>query len=147
MPPVADDRPFLTEMHGASRRRATLEDTGVVAYLYLSAPESRAIVADAWVYNRVSAPSTAQLSSFRPGPPPAAEGYADADARLTQPTRCAWSFIWSADGESVAVCADGLPLAFIRAGDRRGFSRHLARSGPWGEPWSREIYAATFGVR
>ena len=140
-------RPLVAETHGVSRRRAILEDTGVVAYLYLSAPGSNAIVADAWVYNRVEAPPTAQLVSYRPGPPPAAQGYADGNAFMPAPGSHAWSFRWAGDGESVAVCADGIALAFIRTGERRGYSRHLIRSGPWGNPWSDEIYSALFDAR
>ncbi len=121
-----------------------LEDTGVAAYLYLSSPDSDAIVADAWVYNRIEAPTIDTIKDYRPDPPPAAEGYTTADAYLSHPASHAWSFEWSPDGQSVAICANGVALAFVRAGQRTGFSRYLVRSGPWGEPWSDEVYEATF---
>ena len=139
-----NDKPFLSERHGESRRQAVFEDTGIAAYLYLSSADSNAIVADAWVYNRIEAPTIDEAKSCRPDPPPAAEGYATAEAYLPSPGAYVWSFRWAQDGQSVAICADGVALAFIRGGQRRGFSRHLLRSGPWGEPWSDEVYEATF---
>jgi hypothetical protein len=139
------DTPFLSETHALSKRCAVFEDDGVVAYLYLSQPGSQTIVADAWVYNRVDAPDPADVNSYRPDPPPAAQGFAGERAQVSQPFARRWSFCWSADGHSVAICADGTPLAFIRAARRPGFSRNLNQTGPWGEPWSEEIYAATFG--
>ena len=138
--------PFLSETNRSSGRRAVFEDTGVVAYVYLFAPDSNTIVADAWVYNPTAAPAREDIRNYRPGPPPAAEGYVAAAGHLPAPQIHAWSFSWSPDGEAVAICADGVPLAFVRADHKRGVSRHLTRSGPWGEPWSDEVYAATFGA-
>jgi len=139
--------PFLSETNDASRRRAVFEDNGVAAYVYLLAPDSKTIVADAWVYNRIAAPAREDIRKFQPGPPPAADGYVAPEGRVPTPEAYAWSFTWSVDGEAVAICADGVPLAFVRADHKRGFSRHLTRSGPWGEPWSEGIYASTFGTR
>jgi hypothetical protein len=138
------EEPFLSERHSGSGRWAVFDDTGVVAYLYLTSPTDDRIIADAWVYNRVEAPDFNNIEAYRPDPPPAAAGYATADAHVTTPASFSWSLTWSADGHSVALCADGVAWAFIRAGQAPGFSRHLARSGPWGEPWSDEIYAETF---
>jgi len=139
-----NDTPFLTERHRESKRQAVFEDTGTAAYLYLSSPDSNAIVAHAWVYNRIEAPDIEDIGAYRPDPPPAAESFATAEGLLASPTAYTWSFKWAPDGQSVAICADGVALAFIRAGQKPGFSRHLVRSGPWGEPWSDEVFEATF---
>jgi hypothetical protein len=135
---------FISDTHPTSRRRAVFESTDAAGYLYLSSPDGHTIVADAWVCNTIDAPPPAQIRTYRPGPPPAARGYATPDALMRDPDAHQWSFFWSADGHSVAICADGVPLAFIRAAQRPGYSRHLARSGPWGEPWSDGIFAAVF---
>lgn len=134
------DRPFVSGRHHGSERRAVFEDTGVAAYLYLSSPGSDTVVADAWVYNGIEAPDFEDIQDYRPDPPPAAAGYVAAGGYLHVPTAHAWSLTWAADGHSVAICADGVALAFIRGGQKPGFSRHLLRSGPWGEPWAQEIY-------
>jgi hypothetical protein len=139
-----NDRPFLSARHGTSGRLAVFEDTGVAAYLYLSSPGVQTIVADAWVYNCIEAPDINDIQAYRPDPPPAAAGYIEPEGYLRTPTAYSWSLKWAPDGHSVAVCADGVALAFIYGGQKPGFSRHLLQSGPWGEPWSNEIYAAAF---
>jgi hypothetical protein len=53
---------------------------------------------------------------------------------------------WAGDGGAVALIADGRPLGFIVAGERRGTSRNLARAGPWGNTWDQARYEATFGM-
>lgn len=131
---------FLSECHPVSRRLAIFDDDGTSAWLYLSGIGSDRPEADAWVYNRVPAPEPEQVGRYRGGPPPAPRGYAGAEALCEEPGRFAWSLRWSADGHSVALAREGLPMALIPAGARRGHSRLLERSGPWGEPWCEAAY-------
>src|SRR4051812_48749844 len=107
------DEVFLGEQHPISGRRGTFEDDGTSAWLYLSDSDTPHVVADAWVYNRVAPPPVSQVASYRPGPPPAAEGYAGPGALCAEPAAHGWSLLWSADGESVAVLRDGVALALI----------------------------------
>ena len=137
---------FLEDMHPASRRLAVLEDDGTSAWLYLSEPESRKPAADAWVYNRIAAPPPQAIKSYRGGPPPAAQGYASNAALCEDPTAHEWSFVWSPDGESVAIAKDGEPAALITVGEKRGYSRELLKDGPWGHPWSDELFQLKFGA-
>jgi hypothetical protein len=58
-----------------------------------------------------------------------------------------WSFIWSPDGESLAVAKDGEPMAFIVGGKKLGYSRELTKDCPWGHCWSEELFRLTFGSR
>lgn len=143
---MADDNLFLEDEHGESGLLAVLEDDGTSAWLYLSDADSRKPLADAWVYNRIAAPSTEEIEKYRGGPPPAARGYAGKDALCEDPSSHEWSFVWSANGESVAVAKDGKPLAFITSGQKRGYSRALVKDGPWGHPWSEKLYRSTFGA-
>jgi hypothetical protein len=134
------DELFLGEQHPVSGRRGTFEDDGTSAWLYLSEPDTPQLIADAWAYNRIPAPPASQVGSYRPGPPPAAEGYAGPMALCADPSIHNWSLLWSPDGESVAVLRDGVALAFIARGTRPGYSRHLANSGPWGQVWDEELF-------
>lgn len=136
---------FLSEMHPVSRRFAELEDDGTSAWLYLTEPNTRRVVADAWVYNRVAPPRPEEANSFRPTPPPAALGFAIARALCASPERHEWGFAWSDDGGSVAVTKDGQAVACIIAGNKRGYSRELVRDGPWGNAWSDAAFARAFG--
>ena len=104
---------FLDSKHSLSQRFAVFEDNGTSAWLYLTEPDSRKPVADAWVYNRVPAPPTKEIQAYRGGPPPAAIGYASDSALCPTPADHEWSFIWSTDGQSDANAKDGVNVAFF----------------------------------
>jgi len=112
---------FLSDASVQSSRRAVIEDDGEVAYLYLTEPGRDNIVAAAWIYSRTNFPDPAEHD---------------------------WTFIWSDDGESVAVLADGRPLACIcRGGLVRGTAVDSRLRIPLGHAWddtrSREYSAVS----
>jgi hypothetical protein len=135
---------FQTEQHPMSRRNATIEDDGICAWLYLTEPATTRPIADVWVYNRIESPPMEQIPSFRPSPPPAAAGYASEMARLLTPLQSNWTFIWSSNGDSVALFRDDEPHAFILAGQKLGYCRLLVKDGPWGKIWDEKVFEATF---
>jgi hypothetical protein len=135
---------FLSSEHQGSGCVAILDDDGTSAWLYLRKSRSDMPFADAWVYNRVPAPPMTAIQSYRGRPPPAAQGYVSDAAICPVPGKHEWSFVWSSDGQSVAVLKDGLPVACIVAGDKRGHSRGLVQEGGWGHPWSDDVFDATF---
>jgi hypothetical protein len=139
------DELFLSERHPASGRHAILQDDGRCGWLYLTEGHASRPVSDVWVFNRIPAPAPDQVRTYRPAPPPAAEGYAGDAALISAPAESHWSFQWAEDGEAVAVLRDGKPLAFDRAEQKHGFCRQLMRDGPWGRVWSDEAFEETFG--
>ena len=141
---MPEEELFLDSQHPTSKRFGVFEDNGISAWLYLTEPSTRKPVADAWVYNRVPAPTTKEIQSYRGGPPPAAIGYASDDALCHTPSEHEWSFIWSTDGESVAIARNGMPVACIATAQKPGYSRELIKDGPWGNPWSDELFERTF---
>jgi hypothetical protein len=141
---MADENLFIDDQNPQSRRFAVLEDNGVSAWLYLTECDAPKPVADVWVYNRIPAPPLADIKSYQDGPPPAADTCAGESALCLTPTDHQWAFLWSADGESVAVTKDGLPVACIVAGHKHGYSRHLNKDGPWGNTWSDQLYTEVF---
>jgi hypothetical protein len=141
---MPDENLFLEHKHSSSRRIGVLEDDATSAWLYLTEPDSRKPSGDAWVYNRIAAPPMDAIKSYRGGPPPAAEGFAKDSDIVDAPTKHEWTFVWSNDGESVAVLMDGEPMASIVAGNKGGHSRRLLKEGPWGHPWSEKLYQKTF---
>jgi len=58
---------FINSQHPVSHRLAVLEDDGTSAWLYLTEANSQKPFADAWIYNRIAAPSTKEISAFRDG--------------------------------------------------------------------------------
>ena len=138
---------FLSEQNTVARRYAVLKDDGQTGWLYLTHPDATQPMADVWVFNRVPPPRHEQIRSYAPSPPPAPVGYAGDFGLIEAPLKFRWLFIWSDDGEAVAVAKDGHPIAFILASRKHGFSRNLMRDGRWGMMWSEEAFEKTFDKR
>jgi hypothetical protein len=136
--------PFLTESHEDSKRQAVFDDDGTCAWLYLYEPDSEDIAADAFVYNRIPAPSIKQAEAVLPNQPPAPARYASDTALCASPQDHEWTFLWSKNGQSVALCKDNNPVAFIRFAKKPGYSKNLKKKGPWGNIWSNKIFNKTF---
>ncbi|MHC4694986.1 MAG: hypothetical protein ACYS67_19825 [Planctomycetota bacterium] len=141
---MADENLFINDQNPQSLRFAVIEDDGNSAWLYLTECDSPKPVADVWLYNRIPAPPMEDIQSYRGGPPPAARGYVSDSALCMTPKNHEWRFLWSTDRESVAVTRDGVPVACIVAGQKRGYSRELNKDGPWGNTWSDELYDEIF---
>jgi hypothetical protein len=141
--------PELAEFHGQSRRNAFLVDDGCSAWLYLheAAPNERVcppVAAVAFVFNHGPPIDHSELESYRGLPPPISADYASDQAVCSNPDAFAWSFLWSADGESIAVLRDDVPVAVIRASEKRGYSKGVSKVGPWGHPWSEVVFDSIF---
>ena len=108
---------FVSDVNVQSSRHAVIEDDGEVAYLYLTEPGRLNIVASAWIYSRANFPN---------------------------PSDRDWTFLWSDDGESVAVLADGHPLACIVGAAGPGYSRDLEAVSSLGHAWDDTTFARVF---
>ena len=130
-----DPGPYISQQHPKSRRHAVFEDDGTSAWLYLTVPDEPRPVADVFVYNR-HPPAEQVADSDRSRPPPIVKRFAAPGAVVGAPERSVWGFRWSADGESVALERDGIIVAFIPSGQRRGFSSGIIAQCAWGAPLS-----------
>jgi len=142
---MAAENLFLSEQHPRSRRWAIVEDDGSVAWMYLTAPDSERPVADCWLYNRVEAPT--RFDATRGAPPVVPASHLVSSTPFPAPAPDAVSFVWSGDGESVAVLFDADPVGSILAGEARGYSAHLSRPGPFGAPLDPARFEQVFGAR
>jgi len=116
-----------------------VEDDGDVAYLYLTEPHRTKIAAAAWIYNRANFPVNLPPDS-------SAESFdTSAFGAHSSPVARDWRLLWSRDGHSVAVLADGFPMACIINATNPGYSRGLAASTSIGNAWDNGVYAAIFG--
>jgi len=137
---MIDKFTIITETHPASKKEARVEDHGHSAWLYLTQPNSPVVVADAWIYNRIPAPSQAEITQFKTASPPAVSSYAHANAMFAPLKSDAFELKWSSDGRSVALLINGIPFSFIPPGVPRGYSKHLIKTGPWGHKWDDQLY-------
>lgn len=133
---------FVTEQHPVSDRWAILEDDGRVAWLYLTEPGSTTPVADCWLYNRVPAPVDIE---FKRGETPVATlSYLVSGEPFTPPSAEAIRFLWSADGDSIAVLFDQQVFGFIANASQPGYCKLLSAAGPFGAPLDQTVYSNVF---
>lgn len=138
------ERLFLSVRSTASGRHAILEDDGFAVLLYLTAPADTKPAADCFVYS-VVLPTEELVTPHRTdGPPILLRRFASKVA--VQPDVPADSHLleFSPDGHSVAVFIRGEPWAFIARDERRGYSKCISVAGPFGQPWSQELFDDLF---
>ena len=69
----------------------------------------------------------------------------DVEGAPPDPRHGRWSLLWSRDGHAVAALLDDRPIAFIVAGQSRGYARYVkAGANPWALPWDDGAFAAAF---
>jgi hypothetical protein len=135
---------FLSVQHPESMRHAIVSDEGASVWLYLTEPASSRPSADCWLFNTIPAPTDLSNFQSRNGPPPAIQQFATPSSQRQPPNPTEVTFLWSSDGHSIALLIKGELFGFICAGDRKGFSKNLLTSGPWGAPVDATLYTAIF---
>lgn len=135
---------FLKEQNLISRRFCILDDDGESGWLYITEPDDRKYVADAFAYNRIAPILQSKVKEYRDGPPPICETHASVDSQLENPNSEQFKFIWSTDGESVALLCSAEPIAMIIGAKKYGYSKGITVDGPWGHPWDQALYNKNF---
>lgn len=135
---------FLKEQNSISKRFCILDDDGESGWLYLTEPEDGKYVADAFAYNRINPIPNSKVKEYRDRPPPICESHASVDARFEHPNSSHFEFIWSTDGESVALLCSANPMAMIIDAKKYGYSKGINVDGPWGHPWDQALYNENF---
>ena len=135
---------FLKAQNQLSKRFCIFHDDGESGWLYVTAPEDEKTVADAFAYNRIDPISNSKLKDYTDGPPPICASHASINAKIEHPHSDQISFVWSTDGESVALLYGTDPIAMIIDPKKYGFSKGIAVDGPWGYPWDQARYNKHF---
>lgn len=142
-----DDQSLVCLYSEVSHRHAMLVDNGITGILYLYAPsdaeKTGKIEADCFAYNRVDPIDPKEVNRYRPGPPPIARGYASKEAVCRMPESHNWNLKFSSEGTAVLLSRDGKPWAMVSLDEPRGFSKAIEVLGPWGNPWSIDVYKST----
>lgn len=131
-----------------SGRHAILADDGVIGVLYLHAPstdptKTGGVEGAGFAFNRKPPVGLGEVAGFQPGPPPIAKGSASPEAVCVEPMGHRWRLKFSADGSAVLLTRDAEPWVVVSLATPRGFSRAVAKPGPWGKPWSDDVYEET----
>ena len=135
---------FLSDQNSVSHRWAILEDDGLSAWLYLTESGSPTPTADCWIYNRTLDSETLEKSAMFKAPPPASSEYVGESSVIISPDISFFQLVWSRDGNSVAFFDKNILMGFIAAGEQRGYSRNLIKSGAWGNILDCDLHKSLF---
>lgn len=135
---------FVSEQHPQSGRYAVFEEDEHTFWLYLSAAGSERPEFDCLVFNKIPPIAKEDIPSYRGGPVPVISGFASPIAVCSSGISDA-SFLWSDDGETVALTVGGEPAALVCAGEKSGFTKAVLKDGPWGKCWAEQLFRSLRG--
>ncbi len=125
-----------SKVHAQSRLLARLEDDGTCGHVLIyKVGKRKEEYAALWIYNRTAEPMESETPSDFP---PADRECVGAGAICERPEVSAWTFLWSATGEAVALAQDGRLVGFIDLAEnsptQANCCRNLVSGVNWGEP-------------
>ena len=147
MPTTEEDRLFLVSYSSTSRREAHVAEEVDSIWLYLTLPSTKVVDTVVWLLNTPDAPRSPSQEPYRSqhAPPPLPARLAKRGGVRIVPGGKAWRFLWSSDGDAVAALLKDVPVGFVIAGIKRGFSRYAKPGGAaWGLPWDAQLFKARF---
>jgi hypothetical protein len=137
---------FIHSYNEQSNRFAILDELDESAILYLSEIGSQKPEKDAFAYMRVE---PLELSVWKDwmsnGKPPVLHfEIASKEAIITFSKELDFSFLWTVDGESVALLHNKIPIAFIYKNEKYGYSKAVSKSSPIVNVWNQDLYDKLF---
>lgn len=140
-------RVFATSSNSQTGLNATVvvEPNDVKAHsvwLYLSNADE--IISDCLLANLAEPVDSRGRPKNRDAPPPALRQYLTSEVPSELPGKDDLHFTWSKTGKDVAVSVKRKVVGFILWGEKRGYSRALSQAGPWGNPWSDDLFNSHF---
>ncbi len=138
---------FIHSYNEQSDRFAILDEFGKTGVLYLSQQGNQKPEKDAFAY--MQEPPIDQETwkeKMRAGEPPTLHtGIASENAVIPKTKESDFSFIWSNNGQSVALIYQGNAIAFIASNEKYGFSKAISKESAISNPWNQTLYESLFG--
>ncbi|HCE2442232.1 TPA: hypothetical protein NGU06_004518 [Vibrio parahaemolyticus] len=137
---------FLSSYNNVSDRYAILDEFDQSGVLYLTKPESQKPERDAVAYIQYDPVSEDTWNQkMRAGEPPQLhEGLASEIAVIVKTEEQDFSFLWSADGNSVALLYKSAPIAFVTQSEKYGFSKAVVSDSPIVSAWNSKKFNELF---
>ena len=137
---------FLSSYNKVSDRYAILDEFDQSGVLYLTKPETQEPERDAVAYIHYAPVSKETWKQrMRAGEPPQLhEGVASEVAVIAKTAGQDFSFLWSADGNSVALLYKNAPIAFVTQSEKYGFSKAVVSDSPIVSAWDAEKFNELF---
>ncbi len=125
---------FESELNEISNRYVLFEEDDNTFWLYLTFPEEERPEIDCFVFNKINPIEKSEVSKYRNGPCPIVKDYSNNKSKVKNTIKDI-EFVWSEDGESVALKIDGEVISFINSKTRCAYSKTVECDGPWAKKW------------
>lgn len=137
---------FIHSHNDLSDRFAILDEQSESAVLYLSEKGTQKPIKDAFAYMRIEPVDfDSWKSRMENGEPPVLHKELASDNALIKNTKESdFSFVWSSDGNSVALLYQKKPITFISITEEYGFSKSVVKDSPIVNLWNQELYGSLF---
>lgn len=137
---------FIYSHNINSNRFAILDETDKVAFLYLTDKGNQKPIRDAIAYMRITPPEQVDLAQIvmDDEPPILTLNIASKNAVLENTQENQFIFIWSKDGESVALLYNENPIALVSLNEKIGYSKSVIKENKITKPWNQNIYDSLF---
>jgi hypothetical protein len=137
---------FIHSHNETSGRYAILDEFGETGVLYLSEEGSQKPVRDAFAYMKVPPINKETWKErMKAGEPPTLHTeIASQSAVIPKTKENDFSFLWSSNGQAVALLYKGQAIAFISLNEKYGFSKAVTKGSPIVNPWDKNLYELLF---
>lgn len=137
---------FLSSYNEKSGRFAILDEYDHSGVLYLTKQETQKPERDAVAYIQYTPISEETWKQkMREGEPPKLhEKLVSETAYIEKTAGQDFSFLWSEDGNSVALLHKGAPIVFVTQSEKYGFSKAVISDSPIVSVWDSEKFRELF---
>tara|TARA_Y100000588_G_C14166928_1_gene887334 strand:- start:243 stop:740 length:498 start_codon:yes stop_codon:yes gene_type:complete len=137
---------FLNSYNEVSERYAGLDEFNLSGVLYLTKPKSQEPIRDAVAYIQYEPLSQkAWRQKVVVGEPPTLhKGQVSKIAIIEKASEQDFSFLWSTDGNSVALLYRSEPIAFVTQSKKYGFSKAVVSDSPVVSAWDSTLFVQLF---
>lgn len=113
-------------------------------WLYVS--NGGEIISDCFLVNLIEPEDSVSEPEYFDAPPPVIRRFLTSSVPSELPDEGDLGFRWAESGKDVAVSIRGTVIGFTVSGERRGYSRAISQTGPWGNPWLDETFTRHFSA-
>lgn len=110
-------------------------------YLCLNADQTTpsSVLGDVFVCNTITLIEHSELDRYKPNLPPITKDFGHQEAVCHDIHKIEWELHWLND-DTVLLTKDQKPWALISKDEKRGMSKAIKKSGPWGNNWNEKKY-------
>lgn len=139
---------YLEDKNSISNRRVKLQRNDFTYYLYLTKFDSNSIDKDALAFMIKNPPKKIKWEKIKKNKkaPYLSKDYVTSYTVIKKIKTTDFKFIWSIDGNSVALLYKNEPIAFIIEEEKIGFSKATKVSSPIVNTWNEEKYQQKFNL-